>query len=121
MSRELTRKEARDPKVLGGFIAIFCRENHKAAGKTTFPVKDEGIRLALGCKVILLCPDCTKLLQHGIAKRLACPHNPKPMCKNCKMQCYASSYREEIRKVMRFSGLYLIKQGRVDLIIHYFF
>jgi hypothetical protein len=121
MPQELTGKASKDLKVLSEFIAIFCRESHRTVNKDAFPNQGENLRQSLGKKELLLCPECTKLLQHGIAKRLACPHNPKPMCKNCKTQCYASSYREEIRKVMRFSGLYLIKHRRLDLLVHYFF
>ena len=69
---------------------------------------------------ILLCPDCTKLLAYGLTMRLKCPHDPKPMCKKCETQCYHRDYRSKIREVMKFSGLYLIKHGRVDMLYHYF-
>jgi RNase P subunit RPR2 len=71
-------------------------------------------------KEILLCPDCTKLLAYGLTMRLKCPHDPKPMCKKCESQCYHRDYRLKIREVMKFSGLYLIKHGRVDMLYHYF-
>jgi hypothetical protein len=41
------------------------------------------------------------------------------MCKKCHTQCYNRNYREKVREVMRFSGPYLIKRGRLDLIYHY--
>ena len=44
-----------------------------------------------------------------------------PMCKKCETHCYAPGYRERIREVMRFSGLYMVKHGRLDLMFHYFF
>ena len=68
---------------------------------------------------LLLCEDCRKLLNHGIAKLLLCPYDPKPMCKKCETHCYAPGYREKVREVMKFSGMYLIKHGRVDLMVHY--
>ncbi len=115
-----TNKE-KDLKVLGDFISIFCREKHSGENKDIFPVKDDRLRQALGDKELILCPDCARLLNHGTAKLLLCPYDPKPMCKKCKTHCYAPGYRERIREVMRFSGLYLVKHGRVDLMIHYFF
>jgi len=117
----LDKKKTKDLKVLAGFISIFCRENHRLADKDTFYIRDDRLRRALGNKESVLCQDCCKLLDHGIAKLLLCPYDPKPMCKKCVTHCYAPGYRERIREVMRFSGLYLIKHGRLNLIIHYKF
>jgi len=117
----LDGKKAKDLKVLADFISIFCRENHRAEVKDTFPIKDIRLRHCLGDKDLVLCRDCGKLLSHGIAKLLICPYDPKPMCKKCETHCYAPGYREKIRKIMRFSGLYLIKHGRLDLMVHYLF
>ena len=75
----------------------------------------------MGDKELVLCQDCSRLLKYGTAKLLHCPYDPKPMCKKCKTHCYAPEYREKVRKVMRFSGSYLIKHGRLDLIFHYLF
>jgi hypothetical protein len=105
--------------VLANFVYISCRENHRAEVRDTFPIKDDRLRQSLGDKDLVLCPDCAKLLNHGIAKLLLCPYDPKPVCKKCETHCYAPSYRERIREVMRFSGIYLIKHGRIDLILHY--
>ncbi len=117
----LNDKKARDLRVLGDFISIFCRENHRAEAKGPFPIKDDRLRQSLGGKDLVLCQDCRKLLEHGIAKLLLCPYDPKPMCKKCETHCYAPGYREKMRQVMRFSGKYMIKHGRLDLIVHYLF
>ena len=115
----LDSKKVKDIRVLSDFISIFCRENHRAEAKDSFIIKDEKLRHALDSKDLMLCQDCDKLLKHGIAKLLLCPYNPKPMCKKCETHCYAPGYRERVREVMRFSGMYLIKHGRLDLIAHY--
>ncbi len=117
----LDTKKNKDIRVLGNFISIFCRENHRAEIKDILHIKDAGLRKSLGSKDLLLCQDCRRLLNHGIAKLLLCPYDPKPMCKKCETHCYAPGYRERIREVMRFSGLYLVKHGRLDLMIHYLF
>ncbi len=117
----LDGKKARDVRVLRDFISIFCRENHRTEAKNAFPIRDDRLRNSLNNKDLVLCQDCSKLLSHGIAKLLLCPYNPKPMCKKCETHCYAPGYREKVREVMRFSGLYLVKHGQLDLMIHYYF
>ena len=51
--------------------------------------------------------------------RLKCSHDPKPMCKKCETQCYHGEYKAKIREVMKFSGMYLVKHGRLDMLYHY--
>ena len=41
------------------------------------------------------------------------------MCKKCETQCYHGDYKAKIREVMKFSGMYMIKHGRVDMLYHY--
>jgi len=115
------KKRVRDLNVLVGFVSIYCRENHRAEDIKPFAFKDKRLTDALGNREVALCQDCGKLLNHGMVKLLLCPYNPKPMCKKCETHCYAPGYREKIRKVMRFSGMYLIKHGRLDLLFHYLF
>ena len=117
---KLDSKKSKDIRVLVNFISIFCRENHKTATKGIFPIRDERLR-PIFVNDVRLCQDCSKLLNHGIAKLLLCPYDPKPMCKKCETHCYAPGYREAIREVMRFSGLYLVKHGRLDIMTHYLF
>ena len=117
----LNRKKEKDLRVLADFISIFCRENHPDGEKSSFPIRDERLHQSLNGGDMALCPDCQKLLNHGIAKLLQCPYDPKPMCKKCQTHCYAPGYRERMREVMRFSGLYLVRHGRLDLMFHYFF
>ena len=118
---KLDGKKDKDIRLLSDFISIFGRENHRAEVKDAFLPKDDRLCQTLGNKDLVLCQDCHRLLNHGIAKLLLCPYDPKPMCKKCETHCYAPGYREKIREVMRFSGMYLIKHGRLDLIAHYLF
>ena len=119
--KRLDGKKAKDIRVLSDFISVFCREKHRAEAKDAFSIKDERLRPVLGNKALVLCQDCRKLLSHGMVKLLLCPYDPKPMCKKCQTHCYAPGYRERVREVMRFSGRYLIKHGRLDLLLHYLF
>lgn len=117
----LDSKKEKEVVVLAKFVQIYCSENHRDEAKEAFDIKDKRLRKILSEKNIDLCSDCSKLLNHGIAKLMLCPYQPKPSCKKCETHCYAPGYREKVRKVMRFSGIYSIKHGRVDLIKRYWF
>jgi len=124
MSKILERLDARktkDIRIMRNFTAIFCRGNHQTEKRDVFHVEDARLRQSLGDEELVLCQDCSRLLNHGIAKLLLCPYDPKPMCKKCATHCYAPGYREKMRQVMRFSGKYMIKHGRLDLLFHYLF
>ncbi|MFQ5870034.1 MAG: nitrous oxide-stimulated promoter family protein [Candidatus Zixiibacteriota bacterium] len=110
----------KDVSVLARFIDIFCANNHSGDGKSRLQAKGD-VADYLKNPSLALCPDCSKLLSHGVSKRISCPYDPKPRCKRCPTPCYAEGYREKIREVMRFSGAYLLKRGRLDLAMKYFF
>jgi len=101
-----SKRIKKDEKVLKNFISIYCRENHLKQG---IEVYKNGY-----------CKECYGLLQYALKKNENCPFDPKPQCKHCKVHCYSKEMRQKIRKVMKFSGIYLIKHGRIDLILHYF-
>jgi hypothetical protein len=111
-------KEKSDIRTLISFVEIYCREKHTQK-KTSFVFNKINIK-TIRKKDVLLCPECTKLLKYGLTMRLRCPHDPKPMCKKCTTQCYKGKYRSEIREIMKFSGIYLVKHGRLDMLYHYF-
>jgi hypothetical protein len=115
--REISEREKADIKILMKFVWIFCRENHNGE-RDPFSFKSLDIR-EIEKKGVSLCPDCTQLLTYGLTMRLKCPHDPKPMCKKCENQCYYGDYKAKIREVMKFSGMYLVKHGRQDMLYHY--
>lgn len=97
----------KDAKVLRRFISIYCEENHLKKGEPIYA--DE------------ICKQCFELLQYALKRDEKCPLDPKPKCKDCKIHCYKPEMRLKIKEVMKFSGIYLIKRGRIDYIFHYFF
>ena len=114
----LSQKEKRDIHILIRFVHIFCQEKHREDFKKSFSLPFEEIA-GLMEKGVHLCESCSELLSYGMRKRFRCPHNPKPMCKKCDTQCYNRKYRQKVREVMKFSGPYLIRRGRLDLLYHY--
>ncbi len=115
---DISPKERSDIRTLIRFVAVYCRERHDGA-KAPLSLKRFDVK-QIEKKEVLLCQECKRLLAYGIGMRLACPHNPKPMCKKCGSQCYKGEYKEKIREIMKFSGMYLVRHGRIDLLYHYF-
>ena len=68
----------------------------------------------------MLCEECSELLIYGRLKILACPWDPKPKCKQCPSHCYSPEMRERVRRIMRYSGMYFVKRGRLDWLWRYF-
>ncbi len=114
---EISKREKADIRTLMKFVALYCREHHNGE-KVPFSFRNFDIK-EIGKKDILVCPDCARLLTYGLTMRLKCPHDPKPMCKKCETQCYHGEYKAKIREVMKFSGMHLVKHGRLDMLYHY--
>ena len=108
----------RDLRTLATFVRVYCEAKHD--GQTHVVFKGFDMKAIAG-QHLCLCPQCTKLLHHAFVKRTACPRDPKPQCKDCPTHCYAKVYREQIREVMRFSGMRLLLRGRIDYLFHLFF
>ena len=115
----LTKKEIKDLKVLLQFTSVYCKANH-SAGKE-FIATDEVEFNRLPLSKYPVCTECTDFLLYAFERRLRCPLDEKPVCKHCHVHCYKPEHREKVREIMRFSGQYLIKRGRLDLLWHYIF
>ncbi len=92
---------ARERGILTRFIGVYCRARHGSRGTE-------------------LCPECAGLLQYATGRLARCPYDPKPKCKHCPTHCYSPAQRQRIREVMRFSGLWYIRRGRLDWLVRYF-
>ncbi len=105
----------KDIKLLLDFIKVYCKKNHQNRQKNL--VKNV---LIDHYGENYLCDECNELAVYAAKRREKCPKDPKPACKNCDTKCYSSKYSQKIREVMKFSGIYLIKRGRLDYLYHYF-
>jgi len=115
----LTHKEIKDLKVLLQFTAVYCREKHDDDRSVIATDESELQRLPL--QKYPVCHECCEFLLYAFERRLRCPLEERPVCKHCHVHCYEPRQREKVREIMRFSGQYLIKRGRLDLLWHYFF
>lgn len=91
----------RDMKILEAFTRVYCHKHH--------------IRIDNQ-----LCPECYDLLVYARQRLEKCPYDPKPKCKECPTHCYKFAYRERVKAIMRFSGMYFVKRGRIDWLVKYF-
>lgn len=96
MNIEAKRKQ--EHEVVRAMIEIYCRKNHHSKE---------------------LCPQCQKLADYAQQRTEKCPFMAeKTFCSQCKVHCYSPKMREEIKKVMRFSGKYMLFYHPVLTIRH---
>lgn len=51
------------------------------------------------------CTECSRLLDYALQRIEKCKFGEKkPTCVKCPVHCYKKTEREEIRKIMRYSG-----------------
>ena len=92
-----------DLKTLVRFVTFYCDRRHGDTVKAVVCLRGIDVS-SLATRPVALCPQCSKLLAHALVKRIRCPLDPKPACRNCPQHCYGPPYRAAIRKVMRFAG-----------------
>jgi len=92
----------KDTKILKKFIHVYCKNHH-------------------GVHPDKYCPECKNILEYALEKYEKCPLDPKPKCKDCHIHCYTPEMRLTVREIMRYSGIYFVKRGRLDWLFRYFF
>ena len=118
-SQPLSKKEIKDLKVLLQFTSVYCKANHEGS-KSVIQTSEPAFR-SIPFGKFTVCEKCREFLLYAFERRLRCPLQEKPACKHCKVHCFKPGHREKVREIMRFSGQYLIRRGRLDLLWHYFF
>lgn len=99
-SPEIGPKITREKDTVETMIRLYCEKKHKALQGT-------------------LCPDCQGLLDYSHQRLEQCRYQEdKPTCRKCPVHCYRPTKREEIRRVMRFSGPRLALSAPMDWIRH---
>lgn len=89
MAKSAESKREREKKMVSRMIALYCRKKHHT--------------------ITGLCPDCEELSRYARQRSEKCPFmESKTFCVNCRVHCYKPEMREKIRKVMRFSGPWMI-------------
>lgn len=82
--KRVDKKTQREQETIAYMIAYYCRKQHHTTS---------------------LCPDCKALLVYANKRIELCPFKEtKTFCSACKVHCYKQEERDQIRKVMRYSG-----------------
>ena len=90
---------SREKKTIQAMLRLYCRHHH-AATKA-------------------LCAECAKLEDYALKRLESCPYGEeKATCARCLTHCYKPAMREEIRKVMRYSGPRMLWRHPVLAILH---
>jgi hypothetical protein len=94
------KKWEKEKRLIPVMIKKYCRGNHK-------------------CKNGELCEECKALTEYALFRLEKCPFKVnKQFCSFCKIHCYKPEYREEIKKVMKYSGPRMIFTHPIFAISH---
>jgi len=84
--RDAFTRRAREFKMIGAMLRMYCRTHHDAPGS-------------------VLCTECIELHNYARRRLQRCVFGEaKPTCANCTVHCYKTAMRERIRIVMRWAG-----------------
>lgn len=68
----------------------------------------------------VLCSECSELVEYSNNRLDACKFgNIKTFCSKCKVHCYKPEMRENIKKVMRYSGPRILFYNPLMAIKHF--
>lgn len=94
---DLNKKREKEKKIVSMMIDLYCRKHH---GKQ-------------------LCKECQELKEYAFKRSDLCPFmENKTFCVNCKVHCYQKEKKEQIKKVMRYSGKKMIYYHPILAISH---
>lgn len=86
-TEKVERKRQKEQHVVEEMIALYCRRYHTDYAKEH------------------LCPSCQEIADYAKERSAKCPFmENKTFCANCSVHCYKPAMREQIRKIMRYSG-----------------
>ena len=89
----------RERKTIKIMIEMYCKDHHG---------KEQG-----------LCEKCSELYDYAMIRLDKCKlKDDKPTCAKCPVHCYKKDMREQVRKVMRYSGPRMMKKHPVLAIQH---
>ena len=66
-----------------------------------------------------MCDVCEALNEYAMQRIDKCPFClQKPTCANCTIHCYKDDMREEVRKLMRYSGPRMMRRHPILALLH---
>jgi hypothetical protein len=96
----LNNRIEREKTIVGAMIELYCHKNHSTTGS--------------------VCSSCSKLQDYVKIRLMRCVFgNAKPVCKDCTVHCYSSFRREQIIKIMRWSGPRMVIYHPLYALLHF--
>jgi hypothetical protein len=90
---------SRERRTVDAMIRLYCRGNH---GGTD-----------------VLCCSCGTLLAYAMERIDRCPFEKnKPTCARCAIHCYKKEMREQVRRVMRYTGPKMLVRHPILVLLH---
>jgi hypothetical protein len=81
-------------------VGIYCSDHHGGTDES-------------------LCEDCSEFLDYAYLRLEKCPYGEdKPTCSNCPIHCYKPWRREQVKRIMRYSGPRMLLRHPVLAITH---
>lgn len=89
---------SKEKEVIHKMISVYCKKKHKNKE---------------------LCSECQALQTYAFKRIELCRYKEsKKFCNRCSTPCYAKKQKEQIRKVMRFSGPRMLFYHPITVIKH---
>jgi len=96
-----TNRIEREAATIRIMIGIYCNDLH-------------------GLKVVN-CEECLNIQNYALDRLNYCPfHAGKTSCKSCPIHCYKPSMKDEVKRVMRYSGPRMALRHPILTIFHFF-
>lgn len=93
-----SKRLAREWRTIEVMVRIYCRDHHHESG---------------------LCGECRQLLDYASVRLDRCRFGAeKPTCAKCPVHCYQKNRREQVKKVMRYSGPRMVWEHPVMSLRH---
>lgn len=90
-----------EKRIVNKMITLYCNSNHNT--------KHE------------LCDNCQELNEYAFARLERCSFaEKKPTCGSCSIHCYKPAMKEQIKKVMRFSGPRMLVRSPIYTLQHFY-
>ena len=68
---------------------------------------------------VSLCDECREFLDYAYTRLEKCPYGEdKPTCANCPIHCYKPARRDQVKRIMRYSGPRMLLRHPVLAITH---
>ena len=95
-----TNRMQREAKTIKVMIGIYCRHNHQ------LNVSD--------------CPECNEIQNYALERLKYCPYQEgKTSCNNCPIHCYKPGIKDDVKRVMRYSGPRMVLRHPILTLFHF--